>query len=161
MHLFSQQRGALRYEPALGAHLPDGDLPTARVAGTAQICGIGRILGARERDLPPTWPEFERYYRAMIAGFGPNETISTLFETIETVRKPFSSMSNLRWSKLDRQLFLIRTRDVPLRPASAAPPSSGGSYVVCQAAAGAGSVAQRTSQRRRARQILPSGRLRS
>ncbi|UKD57209.1 2Fe-2S iron-sulfur cluster-binding protein [Amycolatopsis sp. FU40] len=35
VHLFSQQRGALRYEPALGAYLPDGDLPTARVAGSA------------------------------------------------------------------------------------------------------------------------------
>ncbi|WP_020659376.1 2Fe-2S iron-sulfur cluster-binding protein [Amycolatopsis benzoatilytica] len=35
VHLFSQLRGGLRYEPALGAYLPDGDLPTARVAGSA------------------------------------------------------------------------------------------------------------------------------
>ncbi|WP_416332702.1 oxygenase MpaB family protein [Amycolatopsis echigonensis] len=79
----------------------------------AQMCGIGRILGVRERDLPPTWPEFERYYREMIAGFGPNETISTLFETIDTVRKPFSRMSDHWWSKLQKghsraQMFLIR-----------------------------------------------------
>ncbi|MGW7538805.1 oxygenase MpaB family protein [Amycolatopsis sp. NPDC054798] len=94
----------------------------------AQMCGIGRILGVRERDLPPTWPEFERYYREMDAGFGPNETISTLFETIDTVRKPFSRMSDCRWPKIQRghssaQMFLIRTPVVPLRPgpASAAP----------------------------------------
>ncbi len=94
----------------------------------AQMCGIGRILGVRERDLPPTWPEFERYCRETIAGFGPNETISTLFETIDTVRKPFSRMSDRRWPKLQKgystvRLFLIRTPDVPLRPgpASAAP----------------------------------------
>ncbi|MGW4402177.1 oxygenase MpaB family protein [Amycolatopsis nivea] len=79
----------------------------------AQMCGIGRILGVRGRDLPPTWPEFERYYRETIAGFGPNETISTLFETIDTVRKPFSRMSDRRWSKLQKghssaQMFLIR-----------------------------------------------------
>ncbi|MFD2467064.1 oxygenase MpaB family protein [Amycolatopsis silviterrae] len=79
----------------------------------AQMCGIGRILGVRERDLPPTWPDFERYYREMIAGFGPNETISTLFETIDTVRKPFSRMSDRRWSRLQKghssaQMFLIR-----------------------------------------------------
>ena len=79
----------------------------------AQMCGIGRILGVRERDLPPTWPDFERYYREMIAGFGPNETIGTLFETIDTVRKPFSRMSDRRWSRLQKgyssaQMFLIR-----------------------------------------------------
>lgn len=79
----------------------------------AQMCGIGRILGVRERDLPPTWPDFERYYRETIAGFGPNETISTLFETIDTVRKPFSRMSDRRWSRLQKgyssaQMFLIR-----------------------------------------------------
>ncbi|MGV9299838.1 oxygenase MpaB family protein [Amycolatopsis sp. NPDC003676] len=79
----------------------------------AQMCGIGRILGIRERYLPPTWPEFEQYYREMIAGFGPNETISTLFETIDSVGKPFSRMSDRQWSKLQKgystgQMFLIR-----------------------------------------------------
>lgn len=68
---------------------------------------------ARERDLPPTWPDFERYYRERLAGFGPNETISRLFETIDTVRKPFSRMSERRWSRIQKghasaQMFLIR-----------------------------------------------------
>lgn len=87
----------------------------------AQMCGIGRILGVRERYLPPPWPEFERYYREIVAGFGLNETINT-------VRKPFSRMSDRRRSKLQRghanaQMFLLRTPDVPLRPGptSAAP----------------------------------------
>ncbi|WP_244223413.1 oxygenase MpaB family protein [Amycolatopsis circi] len=79
----------------------------------AQMCGIGRILGVRERYLPPTWPEFERYYRETIARFGPNETISTLFETIDTVGKPFARMSDRRWATLQKgystaQMFLIR-----------------------------------------------------
>ncbi|MET9260761.1 oxygenase MpaB family protein [Amycolatopsis sp. NPDC004079] len=77
----------------------------------AQLCGIGRILGVRERYLPPTWPEFEQYYREMIAGFGPDETISTLFETIDTVGKPFARMSDHRWSKL--QKGALDQTDVP------------------------------------------------
>jgi sarcosine oxidase subunit alpha len=35
-HLFSQARGRLRYDPALGAFLPDGSLPTVRTAGSAR-----------------------------------------------------------------------------------------------------------------------------
>ncbi|WP_020663005.1 oxygenase MpaB family protein [Amycolatopsis benzoatilytica] len=87
----------------------------------AQMCGIGRILGLRERDLPPTWPDFERYYREMVAGFGPNETISALFETIDTVRKPFDWLPAGWWAWLQKghsnaQMFLIRaTLPVELR----------------------------------------------
>ena len=35
VHLFSQARGKLRYAPELGAYVPDGELPTVRVAGAA------------------------------------------------------------------------------------------------------------------------------
>jgi len=79
----------------------------------AQMCGIGRILGLRERDIPPTWSAFEQYYREMVADFVPNETIHTLFDTIDTVRKPFARMSDQRWRSLQKgharaQMFLIR-----------------------------------------------------
>ncbi|MDT8912882.1 FAD-dependent oxidoreductase [Amycolatopsis sp. PS_44_ISF1] len=53
VHLFSQARGKLRYDAGLGAHGPDGELPTARVAGsatgTADFAGCvreGRSAGA-------------------------------------------------------------------------------------------------------------------
>ncbi|MER6663174.1 oxygenase MpaB family protein [Amycolatopsis japonica] len=79
----------------------------------AQMCDVGRLLGLREQDLPPTWPEFERYYADMIDGFGPNETISTLFETIRTVKKPWRWLPDKRWVRLQRwqhrgQMFVIR-----------------------------------------------------
>ncbi|WP_051790856.1 2Fe-2S iron-sulfur cluster-binding protein [Amycolatopsis jejuensis] len=64
VHLFSQLRGALRYEPALGAYVPDGDLPTARVVGSANgtldFAGCVREAGderpvsdARPNERPP------------------------------------------------------------------------------------------------------------
>ncbi|MFI9449652.1 oxygenase MpaB family protein [Amycolatopsis sp. NPDC052450] len=79
----------------------------------AQMCDVGRLLGLREQDLPPTWPEFERYYADMLGGFGPNETISTLFETIRTVKKPWRWLPDKRWVRLRRwqyrgQMFVIR-----------------------------------------------------
>ncbi|MFC3449661.1 oxygenase MpaB family protein [Amycolatopsis speibonae] len=75
----------------------------------AQMCDVGRLLGLREQDLPSTWPEFERYYAETLDGFGPNETISTLFETLRTVKKPWRWLPGESWAKLRQgQLFVIR-----------------------------------------------------
>jgi uncharacterized protein (DUF2236 family) len=78
----------------------------------AQMLDVGRMLGVRERDLPPDWPAFERYYDDMVAGFEPNETISTLFDTIRTVGKPSRLLPDAVWAPLCRgqhrlQMFLI------------------------------------------------------
>ncbi len=40
VHLFSQARGALRYDARLGAYVPDGDLPTVSVVGAAAGEGL-------------------------------------------------------------------------------------------------------------------------
>ncbi|GAA3552877.1 oxygenase MpaB family protein [Amycolatopsis ultiminotia] len=79
----------------------------------AQMCDVGRLLGVRAQDLPSSWPEFEQYYRETISSFGPNETISTLFETIRTVRKPWSGLPDSWWRRIQKgharvQMFLIR-----------------------------------------------------
>ncbi|MEV4051550.1 oxygenase MpaB family protein [Amycolatopsis sp. NPDC049688] len=75
----------------------------------AQMCGIGRLLGVRERDLPPDWAAFERYYDAMVAGFGSNPTIETLLETFRTVPKPVAWLPDSWWRAVQwGQLFLIR-----------------------------------------------------
>ncbi|WP_199430938.1 oxygenase MpaB family protein [Qaidamihabitans albus] len=78
----------------------------------AQLREVGRRLGLRERHLPPDWPAFERYYAAMVTSFGPNETISTLFETIRTVAKPVRALPDRLWLPLrtrqyELQMFLI------------------------------------------------------
>ncbi|MET8846680.1 oxygenase MpaB family protein [Amycolatopsis sp. NPDC004625] len=75
----------------------------------AQMCGIGRLLGVRERDLPPDWAAFERYYDATVAGFGPNPTIEALLETLRTVEKPVGWLPDPWWRAVRRgQLCLIR-----------------------------------------------------
>jgi uncharacterized protein (DUF2236 family) len=75
----------------------------------AQMCGIGRLLGVRERDLPPDWTAFEHYYDSMVAGFEANPTIDTLFETFRTVRKPAGWLPDSWWRPVPSgQLFLIR-----------------------------------------------------
>ncbi|WIX76418.1 2Fe-2S iron-sulfur cluster-binding protein [Amycolatopsis carbonis] len=43
VHLFSQARGTLRYAPELGAYVPDGDLPTVRVVGSAAGEGLPEV----------------------------------------------------------------------------------------------------------------------
>ncbi len=75
----------------------------------AQMRDIGRMLGVRERDLPRDWAEFERYYDAMVAGFGGNPAIEQLFETIRTTPKPVKWLPDSWWRGLQRgQMFLVR-----------------------------------------------------
>ncbi|MEU3273886.1 oxygenase MpaB family protein [Saccharomonospora sp. NPDC006951] len=85
----------------------------------AQLTDIGHRLGLRERHLPADWCSFERYYADMVASFGPNDTISTLFATIRTVPKPVGWLPDVLWSPLrkaqaDLQLFLIAATLPPL-----------------------------------------------
>jgi uncharacterized protein (DUF2236 family) len=77
-----------------------------------QLRQVGLLLGLRDRDLPPDWESFTRYYDSMVAGFGPNETISELLDTIHTVRKPLRRLPDSWWSPVRRwlgtfQQFLI------------------------------------------------------
>ncbi|GAA4541889.1 oxygenase MpaB family protein [Amycolatopsis samaneae] len=79
----------------------------------AQMCDVGRILGVRERDLPPDWAAFERYYAEMVAGFTGNHAIDTLLDTFRTARKPARRLPDRWWIPLQRkhhhaQLFLVR-----------------------------------------------------
>jgi uncharacterized protein (DUF2236 family) len=78
----------------------------------AQMCDVGRLLGVRDKDLPPDWPSFERYYAEVIAGFGTNETITGLLETIRTVKNPSRWLPEWAWKPLRRwqhtaQLFVM------------------------------------------------------
>ena len=75
----------------------------------AQMCGIGRLLGVRERDLPPDWAAFERYYDSMVAEFATNPTIEQLFETIRTVPKPVRWLPDSWWEGFRQgQMFLVQ-----------------------------------------------------
>jgi sarcosine oxidase subunit alpha len=69
VHLFSQVRGALRYEAALGAHVPDGD------TGTVQSAGACRGIFAHDACITDGTQAGAR--AAARAGFG-NETARTV-----------------------------------------------------------------------------------
>lgn len=78
----------------------------------AQMRQVGLMLGIKDHHLPRDWASFRCYYEKMIEGFGPNETIDTLFETIRRVPKPVRWLPDFAWPWLrDRQaslqLFLI------------------------------------------------------
>lgn len=78
----------------------------------AQMCDVGRMLGVRDRDMPPDWAAFERYYDSMVAQFDMNSTIETLLDTIRTVKKP-GPIPAFAWKYLQRwqhtaQMFIIR-----------------------------------------------------
>jgi uncharacterized protein (DUF2236 family) len=92
-----------------GHPIPDAELGEYY----AQMCDVGRLLGVRDQDMPEDWAAFERYYDEMVAGFGTNETIRTLFETIRTVPKPVRWLPGPLWTRLRpwqyrAQLFFIR-----------------------------------------------------
>jgi uncharacterized protein (DUF2236 family) len=78
----------------------------------AQMRQVGLMLGIKDQHLPRDWADFRCYYEKMVEGFGPNETIDTLFETIRRVPKPVRWLPDFAWPWLrDRQaslqLFLI------------------------------------------------------
>jgi uncharacterized protein (DUF2236 family) len=79
----------------------------------AQMCDVGRLLGVREQDLPPDWAAFERYYDGMVAGFEPNATLETLFETFRTVRKPVSWLPDSWWRLHVRGQLLLISATLP------------------------------------------------
>ncbi|KAA9151164.1 DUF2236 domain-containing protein [Amycolatopsis acidicola] len=71
----------------------------------AQMTEVGRMLGLRDKDLPPSWDGFCRYYDEMVDSFGPNGTIDQLLETIDSVRPPVPLPF---WASLRRfQRFLL------------------------------------------------------
>lgn len=79
----------------------------------AQMREVGVLLGVPERLLPPDWARFCEYYDEMVAGFGPNETISTLLHTITVVPPPFRLFPARWWrpirdAQARAQLFLIK-----------------------------------------------------
>ncbi len=109
----------------------------------AQMCDIGRLLGVREKDLPKTWQEFERYYDETVATFDINPTIETLFETIHMLRRQqarammfliratlppdLREKLGLPWTPKDRRTFdrfaqAVRKIGTPIPPAARTAP---------------------------------------
>ena len=60
--------------------------------------GLGRLIGVRERDLPPTWPGFRRYFAAMSRErLERTESVDRVLRTIRHAPAPPVRVPGLLW----------------------------------------------------------------
>jgi uncharacterized protein (DUF2236 family) len=63
--------------------------------------GLGRLIGVRERDLPPTWAGFRRYFDAITdARLERTETVDRVLATIRRAPAPTLPIPDLLWRAL-------------------------------------------------------------
>jgi uncharacterized protein (DUF2236 family) len=60
--------------------------------------GLGRLIGVRERDLPPTWPEFQTYFRRTArTKLQPTASVRRVLDTINQVDAPPTPITGRLW----------------------------------------------------------------
>jgi uncharacterized protein (DUF2236 family) len=67
----------------------------------AEYRGLGRLIGVRERDLPPTWPQFQTYFRRTArTQLEPTASVRRVLSTIHDVTAPPTPISGPLWPLL-------------------------------------------------------------
>lgn len=60
--------------------------------------GLGRLIGLRERDLPPTWPEFCRYFRRTArTQVERTASVERVLDTVHQVGAPPTPITGVLW----------------------------------------------------------------
>ncbi|MBV9804914.1 MAG: DUF2236 domain-containing protein [Solirubrobacterales bacterium] len=60
--------------------------------------GLGRLIGVRERDLPPTWPEFCRYFRRTArTRLARTPSVERVLHTVHRVGAPPTPITGALW----------------------------------------------------------------
>jgi uncharacterized protein (DUF2236 family) len=60
--------------------------------------GLGRLIGVRDRDLPPTWPQFRAYFRRTAHDqLTRTASVERVLATIHDVAAPPMPISDLAW----------------------------------------------------------------
>jgi uncharacterized protein (DUF2236 family) len=60
--------------------------------------GLGRLIGVREKDLPPTWPAFRAYFDATAqAELTRTDSVTRVLDTIHDVAAPPMPVSDQLW----------------------------------------------------------------
>lgn len=60
--------------------------------------GLGRLIGVRERDLPPTWPQFLTYFRRTArTKLEPTRSVQRVLDTINHVAPPPTPITGRLW----------------------------------------------------------------
>ncbi len=64
----------------------------------AEYRGLGRLIGVRERDLPPTWPEFCAYFESTArTTLARTESVERVIDTINHVGAPPTPITGRLW----------------------------------------------------------------
>ncbi len=64
----------------------------------AEYRGLGRLIGVRERDLPPTWPQFQTYFRRTAGTkLEPTRSLQRVLDTINEVTPPPTPITGRLW----------------------------------------------------------------
>lgn len=75
---------------------PMAEAQTARFY--AEYRGLGRLIGVRERDLPPTWPEFQTYFRRTArTQLKRTASVERVLDTITHVGAPPTPITGRLW----------------------------------------------------------------
>jgi uncharacterized protein (DUF2236 family) len=64
----------------------------------AEYRGLGRLIGVRERDLPPTWPEFQTYFRRIArTKLERTASVQRVLDTVAHVGAPPTPVTGRLW----------------------------------------------------------------
>ena len=63
-----------------------------------EMLGVGRVLGVRERDLPPDWAGFQAYFDAMVQErIERTVSVDAVLRTLERVEPPIPRLNGRLW----------------------------------------------------------------
>ena len=64
----------------------------------AEYRGLGRLIGVRERDLPPTWPQFQTYFRRIArTTLERTASVQRVLDTVNHVAPPPTPITGRLW----------------------------------------------------------------
>lgn len=67
----------------------------------AEYRGLGRLIGVRERDLPPTWPQFQSYFRRTArTKLERTTSVQRVLDTVHHVGPPPTPITGRLWPAL-------------------------------------------------------------
>jgi uncharacterized protein (DUF2236 family) len=80
------------------AHFGDPMSPRETERFYAEYRRLGRLIGVRERDLPPSWAGFCAYFERMITEeLVPNESVERVLRAVRRVPPPAGAIPELLW----------------------------------------------------------------
>jgi uncharacterized protein (DUF2236 family) len=108
-------RGAVEARQLFGPGVPDSELEEYY----RQMSDVGRILGLRDRYMPPDWDSFCRYYdEIVLEKLEDNQAVRDVIASVRNPKKPFRLLPGFVWwpfAKLSGRLaYLVTVGALPI-----------------------------------------------